>query len=100
MTASTAREDIGKVVKLGGWRLFNYHTSLPRTLEALYPDVKWEAEKFRETSGKVPSGHWQDRKNLLPALEKAERILKITQVLLIQQKSNPKSNNISKQRLA
>jgi hypothetical protein len=72
------------VLKLGGQSLFNYHKSMEEVLRAVYPEFPWESSKFLYGGpDKTPLGHWNDKQNIVNALEQAAEKLDIKQVSTI-----------------
>jgi hypothetical protein len=65
---------------MGASRVFKQYTSLSTMLQEAYPEYQWEAWKFSK-SGKSPWGHWQQKGNVMSALDRAEQQLGINQVM-------------------
>jgi len=70
-----------EVRRRGGWSLFTYYPSLGHALKANYPDYSWEPARFIE-EGTAPHGFWQNKTNLLDALNRTEAKLGIEKVII------------------
>ena len=68
------------VREVGGQSIFKYFSSLEDVLRSAYPNHSWKTAKFAE-SGHIRPGHWQDKTNLLEALQLAEEKIGITKVV-------------------
>ena len=66
------------MIKHGGENLFDQHKLLDQALKEAYPEFSWDPLRFRaSTKG---TGQWQQKSNIIEALEKAERRLSIENV--------------------
>lgn len=76
----------------GGGGLFAHYSSLEEALRAIYPGFPWDAGSFI-SSHKVKKGHWQDKKNLLDALDSIANKLGIKEVCVDLHSSLPTRGN-------
>jgi len=56
-----------------------YHKTLPDALQAIYPQLPWEPQKFLS---KLPAEHWDTHK-LMGVLSKTEELLGIQRVSVV-----------------
>lgn len=71
------REDLRKLTIRGLWKHF---ASLVDLLRTVYPEYDWDPSRFRALSRKAPAGHWDEKANIMKALEKAEQHMGIQKV--------------------
>ena len=69
-----------EVEQAGGRSIFNHYHSLYEALKAVYPDYPWQAPRFNAREHRAPAGFWNEKQNLLHALDMVAEKLGIKEV--------------------